>query len=361
MDRLIRDALRSDTPADTGACLDAETLAAWADDVLDRRERARAEAHAAGCARCQALLAAMVRTEVDSSLPRRSAEGAKAGRSVGVLRWAVPLAAAAAVVVVWLAVPRPAPVAPAQREVDKLAASAPTRSTASAVSPPSAEPSSADAKALAKDTARPQAPPAERKDDRSAAVRQEAARDAAAKNPDERFREADQLKRDARAKEAQIPASPPAATPPPAALAEQVTVAPAERRAFADARGAAAADAFVVESAGGRPHWRIRGTTVERSLDGGASWQRQATPARAPLRAGSSPSPSVCWLVGANGTVLVTTDGVVWRGLTFPDASADLISVRATDDKTAIAQTADGRRFSTADGGSTWTQGPQGH
>ena len=45
-----------------GACLDAETLAAWADDTLDRDARTAAETHAADCARCQAMLAAMVRT-----------------------------------------------------------------------------------------------------------------------------------------------------------------------------------------------------------------------------------------------------------------------------------------------------------
>ena len=44
------------------ACLDAETLAAWAEGLLHGPERAAAEAHASGCARCQAMLAVMVRT-----------------------------------------------------------------------------------------------------------------------------------------------------------------------------------------------------------------------------------------------------------------------------------------------------------
>ena len=43
--------------------LDAETLAAWAEDRLSAAERDALEAHAADCERCQALLAAMVRTE----------------------------------------------------------------------------------------------------------------------------------------------------------------------------------------------------------------------------------------------------------------------------------------------------------
>ena len=43
-------------------CLDADTLAAWADNALGAAELAAAEAHAADCARCQAMLAAMARS-----------------------------------------------------------------------------------------------------------------------------------------------------------------------------------------------------------------------------------------------------------------------------------------------------------
>src|SRR5712692_3582980 len=45
----------------TSACLDAETIAAWADGGLSRRDRAAAEAHAAECPRCQAVVAALVK------------------------------------------------------------------------------------------------------------------------------------------------------------------------------------------------------------------------------------------------------------------------------------------------------------
>src|SRR4026209_376215 len=67
--RLLRDALQSRVPAaPSHECLDAETMAAWADDALARDERQAAEAHAADCARCQALLAAMA-----APMPRRAA------------------------------------------------------------------------------------------------------------------------------------------------------------------------------------------------------------------------------------------------------------------------------------------------
>src|SRR5438046_7541537 len=80
-----------------GACLDADTLAAWADGELGRNERSAVEAHAAGCARCRAMLAAVVKTTPQPSTPtvwwRRPA-----------LAWLVPLSAAAALVI-WIAIP----------------------------------------------------------------------------------------------------------------------------------------------------------------------------------------------------------------------------------------------------------------
>jgi photosystem II stability/assembly factor-like uncharacterized protein len=73
------------------------------------------------------------------------------------------------------------------------------------------------------------------------------------------------------------------------------------------------------------------------------------------LTAGASPSPSICWLVGQRGVVLITIDGRQWRRLDFPE-TVDLVSVRAADDKTATVSAADGRVFTTADRGRTWTR-----
>jgi len=71
----------------------------------------------------------------------------------------------------------------------------------------------------------------------------------------------------------------------------------------------------------------------------------------------SSPSPSVCWLVGGAGTVLLSTDGRSWRRLAFPE-TVDLLSVAATDQDNASVTTADGRVFVTADGGQSWSRAP---
>ena len=63
VDELLRRALVAPpTPQVSEACLDAETLAAWVDGGLDQTALALAETHAASCARCQALVAAMVRS-----------------------------------------------------------------------------------------------------------------------------------------------------------------------------------------------------------------------------------------------------------------------------------------------------------
>ena len=79
-------------------CVDAETLAAWTAGTLSSREADAVEAHLADCASCQAVLAVFARTEpppaVSESLWRRWH-----------LRWAVPIAAAATAVAIWVAVP----------------------------------------------------------------------------------------------------------------------------------------------------------------------------------------------------------------------------------------------------------------
>jgi photosystem II stability/assembly factor-like uncharacterized protein len=100
--------------------------------------------------------------------------------------------------------------------------------------------------------------------------------------------------------------------------------------------------------------WRIAAAgTVERSTDGGTTWQTQTTGVTAIPTAGASPSSSVCWLVGPGGLVLITIDGRSWQRLAFPEA-VDLVSITATDDTTATVTAVDGRTFTTSNRGDAW-------
>jgi hypothetical protein len=87
----------------------------------------------------------------------------------------------------------------------------------------------------------------------------------------------------------------------------------------------------------------------------GPMWPAPPSEVAAQVTAGSSPSTAVCWIVGRAGTVLRSTDQRTWQRLTFP-LTADLTSVTATDAQSASVVTADGRTFSTVDGGVTWIQ-----
>ena len=74
-------------------------------------------------------------------------------------------------------------------------------------------------------------------------------------------------------------------------------------------------------------------------------------PAR--ITAGAAPLGSTCWLVGRDAAVFSTTNGVLFTRVPFPEP-VDLIGVRATAALRATVTTADGRTFTTTDGGLSW-------
>lgn len=98
----------------------------------------------------------------------------------------------------------------------------------------------------------------------------------------------------------------------------------------------------------------VSGGFVERSQDRGATWQGQLLDSSAELRAASAPAPVVCWVVGRAGVVFITDDGKNWRNVSIPGAS-DLTSVDAKDELSATVSATDGQKWSTEDGGKTWT------
>lgn len=95
---------------------------------------------------------------------------------------------------------------------------------------------------------------------------------------------------------------------------------------------------------------------VSRSTDG-VTWATLSIEPAAFITAGSAPSPGVCWLVGRAGVVLRSIDGATFERRPFPEA-VTLTGVQAQDATRAIVTTADGRAFTTTDGGGSWRLGP---
>jgi hypothetical protein len=368
-----------------GSCLDAELLAAWADGALDARERTEAELHAADCARCQAVLAAMITT-----MPA-PAETAGSSDFAGIwsrwrrpaLAWLIPVTMATAALAVWVAVPAPAPV----QVSDTAATAAPLdKPLVQQGTPPAA--GRDDTGANLERRAQPQGrdnkesrlearPPTDmssnlRARTQSAPLEQDANPAHARSNavPEPFAPEAEALAGTASmrgaAPAAGAPAAPGAtpapsnAAPAPAATAQLQAAGSADAIAPREALSGARlmnkvnqVETIVVSS---NPSTRFRLLArggVQRSADAGATWRTEVTGVTETLTAGASPSPSVCWVVGTAGTVLLTTDGRSWRRLAFPDAG-DLRSVTASDGENATVTTADGRAFTTSDAGRTW-------
>mgnify|MGYP003693837441 CR=1 FL=1 len=81
--------------------------------------------------------------------------------------------------------------------------------------------------------------------------------------------------------------------------------------------------------------WRIGAAgSIERSGNGGATWTASPSGVTEDLTAGAAPAPTVCWVVGRRGTVLLSVDGLQWRCVAFP-TNTDLAAVQASDASSA--------------------------
>jgi hypothetical protein len=342
IERLLRQSLKTPQTGATDACLDAETLAAWADGGLTGEDLEMAQLHVADCARCQAMVAGVVRAAgrapVPEPAPRRW------------LAWLVPLTAAAAAVAIWVAVPRGPDVVP-QSVAENQNQAAQAKAEPAASPNPRSEPSTAPKEAQAPAAKSDQAP---RDQPQAAELRKDADR-----------REVDLLKRESQAADGSVgfadkaaqaapPASPAAATP----AAPAPSTAPVAREAFQARSATSAASeklaaANVAVSPDSTIRWRISATGLEHSTDSGTTWDSVATGVSSPLTAISAPSATVCWVVGRSGVVLRTTDGRNFDRASFPEIT-DLSAVQATDARSATVTSADARVFTTSDGGTTW-------
>jgi hypothetical protein len=365
IERLLAQRLRGGVgPASPGACLDAETLAALADRGLTKADLAAAEAHVSDCSRCQALVAMLERTR-----PADPAREPWWRPSFG-FAWLVPMTAAVAAILLWVALPGNQPArssAPADARIPAAAASNSQESSPDRRQSPDAvreEPRGSAAGGTPAPGRTPVAGRTETTDERARAAaleeryaRKADDRDAIKENrtPEHEPTSVDRLGR--------VPA-PNAAPSARTEAADRAAAPAAPAQTFAaqtstlqrQARGGAATREIASPDPSFR--WRIGAAgAVEHSTDGGSTWELLPTGVVSDLTAGNSPSSSVCWLVGRAGTVLLSTDGRRWRQVAFPEAT-DLVAVQASDSQTASVTTADGRTFRTADGGVRWDRRP---
>jgi putative zinc finger protein len=285
-------------------CLDAETLAAWFDGGLSGAALEDVRSHVAGCVRCQALVGAMGRTRAAAPVP----EPERSRRWW--LAWAVPAAAAATAVAIWVLVPQPTNVA------------VPPSSTSS-LQKQEAQPQTPPPAAAAAAPAEPAAPPART----ATPTLQDRAQDATGVQTGATR----EFKSDV-------------AQQAPGNVVESVPIAPAEsaeRREEAERQRAVA----------GQLQERVTVTNISC----GPMWPAPPSDVAGQITDASAPSEGVCWVVGRSGTVLRSTDHQTWQRVNIPQA-VDLSAITATDARTATVMTADGRTFSTSDGGMTWTQ-----
>jgi hypothetical protein len=107
-----------------------------------------------------------------------------------------------------------------------------------------------------------------------------------------------------------------------------------------------------------RVFWKLQPAgTVQLTTDGGKDWKSLETGANEDLTTGFAPSSNVCWIAGRSGTLLLTKDrGTHWSRINTPIAG-DLGGVHAADAKHAsIWDVTRHTSYETSDGGSTWKQ-----
>jgi hypothetical protein len=348
MDRLLRAVLKPAPQEQAGDCPDAGVLAAFVEGELAGAEQSALDAHIGTCGRCQEALAIL-----SHDLPPVEAEVAvpESGWFTWVtrprLRWLVPISAVATVAAVFFAT-RPL-IAP-EGEVPGSS----VVQMAQAPAPPAESPAigvdalrEKSAAAAAKDE--PAGQPERREAPRSLASAPAPAKGETGAAAD--LQAAGNLVRDKKTAE-------PAAEMMAARVAsEEQRTPPAAPRAVAMRQDAHKVETSLttVSAPGGTVIWRFgAGGRLSRSGDAGDTWHEQPSGVTTDLLAGAAPSPATCWIVGASGTVLLTTDGEHWERRPFPQA-ADLVAVTASSARAAIVTARDGRRFETLDAGLTWS------
>jgi photosynthesis system II assembly factor YCF48-like protein len=118
------------------------------------------------------------------------------------------------------------------------------------------------------------------------------------------------------------------------------------------------ADTGLILTPDNRVFWKLQPAgTLQLTTDGGKDWKSLETGANEYLTAGFAPSSNVCWIAGRSGTLLLTKDrGRHWTRISTP-IDGDLGGVRAADaNHASIWDAAKRMSYQTSDGGATWKQ-----
>ena len=344
-DRLIARGLAEEADASGVACPDADLLAAWFDHSLSSVEADRIAGHASSCSHCQQVLGDLARSEPE--VTRAAPLPAPARPWHWHWRWLVPLATATLVVVVaqrTLRAPGEAPGAlPTQPDFAQPQLTVAQTREQAAPGKSAGEMTDA-AKPAPPDTV----PPPERLRADARPVGGVARGGVGGTVVGGVVGEAGKARADVQAENvvAAVPAQVPAAATRTAALSKLESAARDAAELTHSTSG--------VGPSGATATWRYgQGGLIERSADGGLTWQRQRSGVSTSLADGSAPTDLICWLVGARGVVLRTTDGRTWERLPAP-TPGDLVSVHAWSESVATVTAADRTEYETADGGRTW-------
>ena len=295
--------------------VEPEVLAAWSEGTLPSSDARQVEAHLADCMTCQQMLAVFARTEPPPAL----SSGFRSVVSGFSWRWAVPLAAAATVAAIWVAIP----------EEERTAQLNPTAAAPlSEAAPPPGGLSNARIPGNPTDLSADAAAPARAKERaaRSDAVAGSLADQTA---PELREKIVSQEKAD------QFASSRAANERDQDLKAEAAPTA----RSVAPAQAAAA-------PAAPQPVQEQDRARAERET---TSLLRQAAPAEI-----VSPDPQIRWRIVPTGRLERSTNaGKTWEAVTLPQP-VNVTAVRAPSATTAIVTTTDGRLLRTDDQGKTW-------
>ena len=377
LDAILRHAMRSEPGPATPECADTESLAAYSDRSLSARERERLETHFADCARCQLLLADIARAD----------ESARIAKSAGAVPWyrrwrlAIPALAAAAAVLVFVSIRRPANVAPPNDQIVAMAqheapaanlaakqpplpapvpAAAPSAPVSVAAAAPSNEIAMNELKAEAAPRAqamRPSAPRALKGSVEAFGAGALMARGAPAANVATQPPATTTLESDAEqassadsVPRAAVVAAAPQTTARSAAVGGMLAEPAAATNTRAFGSLASGSGAIVAATRGGGAVGAVAGAAVGATVAASPSY----APASATLVTISAPDQSVSWIAGKNGMILRRDAD----GSTHPQhsgASTDLIAGAAPSATVCWIVGRSGTIVRTTDGGEHWT------